>query len=710
MHQRQREASLVGNLPRYPTPIVGRQREIVAVDRALSASRVVTIVGAGGIGKTRLAVEVATNVVARSRGGIYFIDLEPLVDADFVAPTIAAALGAELRGGADPVAFIVNLLQSQTLLLVLDNCEQVIRQVALLTATLVERCPQVRVLATSREPLRVGSEFVYRLDTLDDASGVELFVERAQKVNDAFVLTGSDAPVVAQICRKLDGIPLAIELAAARVGSETPKALLARLNERFRWQADAKVTRRHHHRTLQALIGWSYDLLGEHERSVFARLGVFGGEFSLAAVRHVVDEDARLRELSEKSLIVASTHAQDRFRMLESVREYAIMRLGERGGENEVKHKHAAFFTELSGHVASDFGNCSEAEWRARYEPDLENFRAALSWAQVHDKGLASTMLGNLKEFWFHENLISEGLSRSQVVLASLPVDDDRALGALLAVATLAWRAGENRTGLDAATRALEIATRKGDARAIATARYGIGWALFKSGEPERGLAALRDALEAYRVLDDPLRTLLTEIDYAIALKRSDPQRGRALLKSALPTARTSGWPRPVVRIESGLAEYAFLDGSVGIAIELAREALATARAGKSAYALAVALVNLTSYLSVAGDAEEARAVGIEAVNLGRSYGMRIVVEWALQALALGLAERGELRAAAQVLGHVDAFVEEVDAEREPTEEVVRKHLDDLLRRELEPVVLEAEMAAGRALTADAACARAEVP
>jgi predicted ATPase len=691
-------------LPQYVTPIVGRKRAIADVEGAIQNSRVVTIVGAGGIGKTRLAVELCKPIAARDAKAVCFIDLEQLVDPVLVAPAIAATLGAELRGGTDPIAAIVSLIQEQTLLIVLDNCEQVARQVARLAAMLIERCPNVRVLATSRERLRVRNELVYNLDSLDDGAAVRLFRERAKQAGDSVALADSETPVVLQICLRLDNIPLAIELAAARVRSDTPKTLLARLKERFRWRGDVKPTGRRHHRTLQSLIDWSFDQLGERAKNVFIQTGVFSGEFTLEAAQAVVGDADEIGELVEKSLIVSSEQPPGRYRMLESVREYALVRLRESADEENVRRKHAEFFAATAAQLAADFGVLSEESWRGRYEPDLDNFRAALSWSQRHEHAMAAVMLGNLKEFWFQENLISEGLSRSQVVLGSLPLDDDRALGPLLSIAILAWRAGENRTSLDAALRALSIATRCGDAPAIAAAHYSLGWALFKSGETERAVAEMRQGVEAYRALDDAFRTLLAEIDYGIALKRSAPERGRELLKQALPIARVSGWPRAVIRIETGLAEYEFLAGNVGIAVELGRQVLASARSGRSGYVLAVALVNLTQYLSVAGDAEEARDLGTEALSIGRSYGIRIAVEWALQSLALVLAEQGEFVTAARILGHVDAFADEVDVEREPTETSVRAHLYESLSAGLERSVLDAELAAGRALTMDQAC------
>lgn len=689
-------------LPRYLTPIIGREQAIEDIERLLTQSRVVTIVGAGGIGKTRVAVEVAG---LQSDEESCFIDLEPLSDPALVTSRVAVAVGAELRGSVDPTYALISLLEAQRVLLVLDNCEHLVVEVRDLVERIITSCEHVRVLATSREPLGVNDESAYRLSTLDDAAGVALFVERARQSDVTFAPSADDAAVIKNICRRLDGIALAIELAAGCLAHRPPKALLVRLKERFRLLAGGKKNARRHHQTLRALIDWSYELLSEDEATVFARLGVFNGEFSLdAATRVVKSSPETIVALLHKSMIVPSTHAAHRYRMLESIREYALLHLHESADEERTRRAHAAYFAEVSADAAARFGNDSEETWLARYEPDLDNFRAALDWSLRFDRDVAAPMLGNLKEYWFHSNLITEGLSRSQALLAALPLDDDRALPPLLAVATLAWRAGDNRTSFEAGQRALDIAVRTGNLRAIAAARYSLGWALFKLGDTERATAELHDALECYYELQEPLRALLAEIDYAISLKRADPRRGRELLEHALPAARASGWPRTIMRIATGLTEYAFLDGEVARAIALGREALATARTGRSAYALSVALVNLSSYLSVAGEHEEAAAIAREAIGFARTHGIHIVVEWALQNLAIDIARKGDSLRAAQLFGHVDAFIDEVGAGREPTEEAVKDYLLALLREQLDAPALEDAIIAGRGLTLQEAC------
>jgi predicted ATPase len=708
-------AASATNLPHYFTPIVGRAKEVAAIETLLGSSRCVTIVGPGGIGKTRVAVQVAANLAGTYADGSWFADLGSLTDATQVVMTVANAAGIELRESPDPAAALATALQSRAMLIVFDNCEHVLSESGRVGASLVEACPGVRVLATSREAHGVAGETTYTLDTLDEASSVALFVERARTADPGFALTDGNTATVAEICRRLDGIALAIELAAARVAAISLKTLLTRLDERFRLLAGAGQTGRPRHQTMRALIDWSYDLLSEDKKTVFCRLGVFSGEFSLDAATCVAGDERieawevpdRLTALVEKSMVARSAERAQRYRLLESMRDYALRRLREREGEEErTRRAHAEFFAARSAEADAAFGVESEEAWRACYEPDLGNFRAALVWALNADPALAAQMIGHLKEFWFHSNLIAEGLSRSQAVLAALELDHDHALlPVLLAVGTLAWRAGDFRYSLEAGERALAIAARKGDRGAAATARYISGWARFKLGDTARGIRELHDAVEVMRATEpNALRTLLAEIDYAIALKRSHPAEGHAMLRKVAESARASGWPRTTTRIEIGLAEYEFLTGNHEAAIARARRVVESSRANGSGYSLAVALGNLASYLTVEGAYAQARETGNEAIAIGRTLGIRIAVEWAIQSLGAGLAAEGDPRLAARLLGHVDAFADE-SGEREPTEATVRARFITLLEEKLDAQTLAAEMTAGRDLSIDAACA-----
>ncbi len=397
-------AQAANHLPHYLTPILGRERAVVEIARFIATSPLVTIVGAGGIGKTRLAVQVVTGLVGEAEDGTWFVDLAPLTNPSPLAATIANALGLEIGESGDPAAALAAELAARRALILLDNCEHLIEPCSRLLRSILPSCPNVRVLATSREPLGVAGEVVYRLDSLGESACVALFAERARQVDSTFELTSSDVPIVTDICGRLDGIALAIELAAARAPLLPLATLLARLDERFRLLAnDSHTPLPQKHQTLRALIDWSYELLSVEHKNTFRRLGVFSGGFSLEAASRVAGYDVaatdvaeRLTGLVDKSMLVFSSTPAPRYRMLESIRQYAARTLREHGDADPTRSAYAAYYAELSAEAASRFGVDSEETWLARYEPDLDNFRSALEWALPAQPTLAATIVGNL--------------------------------------------------------------------------------------------------------------------------------------------------------------------------------------------------------------------------------------------------------------------------------------------------------------------------
>jgi predicted ATPase/class 3 adenylate cyclase len=474
---------MANNLPRYLTPIIGREREIDEMTALLRESQVVTIVGAGGIGKTRTAVQVAAHAIDGTGDGVWFVDLAPISDPDLIASTVAGAIGAELPPNQDLTTALVTMLKPLHLLIVLDNCEHVLARAAALTEQIARACPRVGILATSRESLNVAGEVVYRLDTLDADSAVALFVSRAQQADQRFALAAGEASTVTDICRRLDGIALAIELAAARAHVMPLDVLLRGLDERFNLLPGGKRTALPRQQTMRALIDWSYDLLSDEERAVFRRLGVFAGGFTLEAAAAVVNDGPaepwgiieQVAALVEKSL-VSRDAGSHRYQLFESTRHYALHRLGEASEAERVRRAHGAYFGNLAASAAASVGRPGESEdaWLARYEPDLDNFRVALDWALVQDVDLAARIVGDLLEFWFHDHLFGEGLRWSEAALAALGdgVDEPIAAPVWIAIAQNAARVGAYPRGLEAGERSLAIARRVGDPGGIAEALY----------------------------------------------------------------------------------------------------------------------------------------------------------------------------------------------------------------------------------------------
>jgi predicted ATPase/class 3 adenylate cyclase len=377
------------NLPAQPSAFIGRDAEIAEVTRLLATARILTLTGAGGAGKSRLALRVAAEEAPRFADGVFFVDLAPISDDDAVVGQVINALDLPDAAAADlPAA-----LGTRSLLLVVDNCEHLLDPVADLLDVLMRACPNLVVLATSREPLGLDGEMPWRVPSLSDDDALSLFASRARNVIPGFELTDANRAVVADICGRLDALPLALELAAARTSALGIDQLAARLDQRFRLLAGGSRSRLARQRTLQATVDWSYDLLEPEMQAALCRLGVFVGGFTLEAAEALCDEALdRIDQLVSKSLVVADHHdGSARYRLLETIRQYALDRLVQSGELEAVRHAHAAWVTQLASQVESQLwdGGPDEAGTMRRLEEDAPNLRAGFDWlvdcGRVHD-------------------------------------------------------------------------------------------------------------------------------------------------------------------------------------------------------------------------------------------------------------------------------------------------------------------------------------
>ena len=700
------------NLPLQRTPIIGRERELGEIAAAMHDARLVSIVGTGGIGKTRIALELASRSLSEHADGVWFADLAPIAEAPLVASAVASSIGIELAGGREPVAALATLLKGQALLLVLDNCEHLIGECARLADAILRACPRVRILATSREPLAVEGEGVYRLDTLDEATAIALFEARALQAGAR--LAPEMREDVRELCRRMDGIALAIELAAARVHAISPAAMLQRFDERFRLLAGGRRTALPRQQTLRALIDWSYDLLAPDQQAFFRRLGVFSGSFTFDAAGRVaahlgadtIDALDVLSSLVEKSMVVALraevfAASVQRYRLLDSLRDYARERLREAGELESAGRAHAGLFRDMSDALIEGIGVGTEESWLATFEPELDNFRTALEWSTANEPALASHIAGNLRSFWQYRGLISEGRERSEAALAALADRDaPEAIPALLAVCAFAGTSKEgNARAIEAGERGLAIAERIGDPWQSAEARWILGIQRFRIGiESERGLQERKEASEYIAAHTNPVRGAIVLLPYAYALATHDAARARALIDEQLTVLRAQGWLRPALAGEANLAELDFAAGEIDAAIERADRVIAWRRARKDPVFLAIALSNVASYLTVAGRYDEAIAPAREAAGIGLAYGVDTLVAYGVQALALAAAAGGEPESAATMLGSVDGFYERLGAARERTEGIVAARAREILAGQLPGERLEACLARGREL------------
>ncbi len=386
--------NFASNLPLQTTSFVGREGDMAEVMRELSDTRLVTLTGVGGVGKTRLAIQVAAEVLPRFRDGAWLCELGPLSDEERLADVLAGALGVRPRPGMSTTDGLLEWLRAKQLLMVLDNCEHVISAASTMVERLMLACGDLHVLATSREGLGVRGEHQITVRSLDlTVASPQLFLDRAHHAGGAVGRDEHTAEVVGQICRRLDGIPLALELAAARTRMMTPAEISARLDERFRLLTGGSRTAVERHQTLRQAVDWSYDLLARGEQEMLNRLGVFAGGFTLDAAEAVISGDGinaldvfeSVASLVDKSLVVADQSPGDtRYRLLETIRQYALERLDVDGTADATRHRHAQWFVSFLEGARDLLVGPHELEWHGRVDCETDNIRAAVTWAVEH--------------------------------------------------------------------------------------------------------------------------------------------------------------------------------------------------------------------------------------------------------------------------------------------------------------------------------------
>jgi predicted ATPase/DNA-binding winged helix-turn-helix (wHTH) protein len=438
------------NLPELVSELIGRDAELGEILDLCVSQRLVTLTGAGGIGKTRLGFEVARHQLARFADGVWVAELAPLSDPDLVPVTVAIALGLELTSGTASAPSVANALRSKQLMLVLDNCEHVIDAAARMAEALLRANPAARVIATSREPLRAEGEWVYRVPPLavplegspdsEDAlryGAIRLFGERARAAAPNFSPDARIAAGIAGICRRLDGIPLAIELAAARTAALGIDELAARLDDRFRLLTRGRRTALPRHQTLQGTFDWSYELLTEPERVGLRRLAIFAGGFTLWAARAVAVDDEitatevvdRVASLVAKSLVTADVgDAMPRYRLLETTRAYALEKLVQAGEFDAVARRHAKRYLELFEGAEAEAETRPTDEWLADYVPRIDNLRAALDWAfsPSGDASIGVALTAAAVPLWMHLSLMEECRGRVERALSAIAAGTGR--------------------------------------------------------------------------------------------------------------------------------------------------------------------------------------------------------------------------------------------------------------------------------------------
>ncbi len=764
------------NLPAAPTTLIGREKQVEEVCEILrrEESRLVTLTGPGGVGKSRLGLQVAADLLGDFEDGVFFVPLEPMRDPALVISAIADTLGVRETVGRPLVETLKDYLRGEHLLLVLDGFEQAL-SAAPRVAEILADAPKLHILVTSRAPLHLrgerefpvlplalpGSNRPLSTEELSHYAALQLFVQRAQDVQPDFALTAENAQAVAEICERLDGLPLALELAAARIKILSPQALLIRLDSRLTLQMGGARDLPARQQTLRNTVAWSYDLLGESDKMLFRRLAVFAGGSTLEAAEAVchaagdlhMDLLEGLTSLVDESLLRQGEggSGEPRFGMLQTIREYGLERLAESGEAAATQRAHTAFFLAMAEQVESELRSGERDTGLQQAEAEHENYRAALAWNQTADKDETGLRLaGALWWFWYMGGHWSEGrgwlegaltrtgagspvamrakallgvgvLAAAQgdgaVALSKLQeskaqfreVDDQRGLAYALAFlgTVLKWH-GDPVAGRAVLDQSVAIFRRMGEKWGLALALGFLGDALTVLGQEEEAQSQSEQSLALFRQLGDKwgVAVILDTLGN-IALQRGDDEAARSRLEESVAILREMGDKSYIGLPLLGLGDVARRQGNYEQAAELYQESLALYREGGSKWGIALSLHNLGKIAFAQGDYRRAAALFEESLPLYRVAGNTPGVADCLAGLAGIAAAQGLPERAVRLFSAAQALRDSTNAVAEPADRIEAERDLAAVRAQLSEEAFAAAWAKGRAMPLEQAIAYA---
>jgi len=738
------------NLPVQLTTFIGRERELSEVKRLLTSHRLLTLTGAGGVGKTRLSLQVAADLIETFTDGVWLVELAPLIDPSLLPQAVASTLGVKEKPG-QPLLLtaLTNYLRGKHLLLILDNCEHLVTACARLAETLLQACPQVQILASSREALGITGEVTFRVpslslpdphhplpvERLSQFEATHLFIDRAMAALPTFTVTRQNAPIIAQICHRLDGIPLAIELAAAHVRVLLVEQILARLDDRFRLLTGGSRATLPRQQTLRALIDWSYDLLDAKERILLHRLSVFVSGWTLAAAETVCADTGDevsppnlpgsqvniqpaeildlLTQLVSKSLVLVEKQGDEaRYRMLETIRQYSHEKLIE-SGENAIVHRrHATRFLQMAEEAAPQLRGRQQTVWLDRLTKEHDEIRSALTWClEQNDAEVALPLGAALWRFWFLCGYLSEGRRWLDAALALAHSHQDQSPAFLWAWAhaldgngVLALHQGDQQQAKFLFEASLALFRQLDNKAGMAIVLNGLGALEQDQGRYDQARTCFDESLALRRAMADRwgIASVLNNLGL-IALRQGDLAKAETAFEENLELRRELDDKQGIALALTNLGVTALYRGDYASAQSLCTEGITLFRELNANRGIAAGLINLGRVAFYQGHYEEAVALQSESLKLFQQTGEKAGIAECLEGLACIAGVQGQYLRSLRLFGAAEVLRETIGVPLSPVDRAAYEPIIATIQAKLGATAFASAWAGGRALVLERA-------
>lgn len=651
------------NLPLQLTSFIGRESEMRLIKSMISETHLFTLMGSGGAGKTRLALQAAAELIDNFSNGVWIVELAQLSEPSYILPEIASALNINLDPKKNIRDVVLDFLREKELLLILDNCEHMIDECASIINTLLRSCKKLRIIASSREALRITGETTYRVPsfrlpdpkksrTVEEVSeyeAVRLFIDRAVAIKNDFKITDANANKVAKLVSQLDGIPLAIELAAARVKVLTVEEIYEKLSNRFTLLTGGNRTALPRQKTLRAMIDWSYDLLSEPEKKLFERLSVFSDGWILEAAEEICSDEKiesyeildLLSNLVDKSIVIVKESGdENRFNMLETLRQYGSEKLNSSEDKHKIQKKHFDVYSKLMEGADQKLGGAEQKEWVIRYDTEVDNIRESLKWAVSNDPGSALRLALNAANYWDTKYYYTEALEFLDSIL-----NKDNEFDKKLFAGAQRWKGfflkqtGKIEEAKELLERSNIIARESGDLKECASSDSLLGVIALEEGDYEIAKEYLNKGLELSNELKDKSRTAFAQYCLGgIAYMQTDYGEAKRLIEESLKLYRELKDLKQIGISLGNLGTVEFQLGNLQNALKLYEEYLSISRELDNKKGITYALLNISYIYNLEKEYAKAREYQLESLEIGEEIGNKNII--ALSLLSLGSSEQ----------------------------------------------------------------------